>query len=86
MENRSETIKLRFPVQLADRLLEEVTIRRPTMGDIRKHPIKSDTDIDGEMRQLCALCDLRLEEMERVDSADYARLQGIYVRFRSTTE
>ncbi len=86
MSNRTETIKLEFPIQLADRLLEEVTMRRPTMLDLRKHPVSGPGDIGGEMKQLGALCDLRVEEMDLMDAADYGRLQDIYIRFRTPTE
>lgn len=86
MNNRSETIKLEFPIQLADRALEEVTMRRPTMSDLRKNPVKGPGDIEGEMKQIGALCDLRLEEIDQMDAADYGRLQDVYVRFRAPTE
>ena len=86
MNNRSETVILDFPVQLADRRLEEVTIRRPTMADLRKYPLKGPGDIEGEMKQIGALCELRLEEMDMIDSADYTRLQDAYVRFRTPAE
>ena len=86
MSNRSETIKLEIPIQLADRTLEEVTMRRPTMLDVRKNPVKGYGDVEGEMKQIGALCDLRLEEMDLMDAADYGRLQDIYLRFRTPTE
>ncbi|MDR2573263.1 MAG: phage tail assembly protein [Desulfovibrio sp.] len=80
---RSETVKLDYPIQLADKLLTEVTMRRPTMKDLREHPVKDGNDQDGEFRQFAALCGLRVEEMEGMDAADYARLQDVYVRFRT---
>jgi hypothetical protein len=80
---RSETITLDYPVQLADKLLTEVTMRRPTMRDLRQFPVKGLDDNDGEFRQFAALCGLRVEEMEGMDAADYARLQDVYVRFRT---
>lgn len=83
---KTATIKLEFPIQLADRTLEEVTLRRPTMLDLRKHPVSGPGDIEGEMKQIGALCGLRLEEMDMMDSADYGRLQDAYIRFRTTTE
>lgn len=86
MSNRSETIKLEFPIQLADRILEEVTMRRPTMIDLRKNPVKGPGDIEGEMKQIGALCGLRLEEIDLMDAADYGRLQDAYIRFRTPAE
>lgn len=83
LKPREETFTLEYPVQLADRLLEEVTIKRPTMGILKKHQIKDAADVDGEMRQFCVLTGLRMEELEGLDAADYAHLQEIYVRFRT---
>jgi hypothetical protein len=83
---RSETLTLEFPIQLADRLLTEVTMRRPTMKDLRNHRIKGPDDTEGEFRQFAALCGLRPEEMEGMDAADYARFQNLYVRFRTPSE
>ena len=83
LKAREETIILDYPVQLADRVLETVTIKRPSMKVIKQYPIKGSQDIDGEMKLMCALTCLRMEEMEEIDAADYARLQDIYVRFRS---
>ncbi|MCL2103283.1 MAG: phage tail assembly protein [Syntrophorhabdaceae bacterium] len=60
-------------VQLADRLLVEITMRRPTMRD---HPIK------GLMNLLGSLCGLRLEEIERMDMADYRKVTDAFDRFR----
>ena len=86
MSERSEVIKLEYPIQLADRELTEVAMRRPTMADLRKHTLKGSADVEGEMKLFGVLCGLRLEEMDLMDSADYGRLQDTYVRFRASTE
>ena len=86
MTTRNETIKLDYPIQLADRLLEEVTMRRPTMSDLRKNPVSGPGDIEGEMKQIGVLCGLRLEELDAMDASDYTRLQDVYVRFRTPSE
>lgn len=86
LKPREETIVLDYPVQLADRLLEEVVMRRPTMGVLRKHRIKGEQDVDGEMKLFGTLTGLRMEELEGMDAADYARLQDTYIRFRTPTE
>jgi hypothetical protein len=83
---RSETIVLEYPIRLADRVVTEVTMRRPSMKDLRKYRVKGPDDVDGEFRQFAALCGLRPEEMEEMDSADYARFQNLYVRFRTPSE
>lgn len=83
LKPREETIVLDYPVQLADRLLEEVVLKRPSMKVLKKYQIKGENDVDGEMKQFCALTGLRMEEMEELDAADYARLQETYIRFRT---
>ncbi|MDR2054349.1 MAG: phage tail assembly protein [Desulfovibrio sp.] len=85
-QKRSETIRLDYPAQLADKLLTEVTIRRPVMKDLRLNPVKSGEDLVGEMKLIGALCGLRLEEIEQLDSADYGRLTDIFVRFRTASK
>jgi phosphatidylserine decarboxylase len=84
--SRTETLTLEFPLQLADRLLTEVTMRRPIMKDLRKYSAKDLDKLDTELRHFSDLCNLRVEEMEQMDSADYARLQDLYVRFRTPAE
>jgi hypothetical protein len=83
---RSETITLNFPVQLADRLLTEVTMRRPVMKDLRLNTIKNGEDLNGEMKLIGALCGLRMEEIELMDAADYGRLTDLFVRFRAASK
>ena len=85
-KERSKTITLDFPIQLADRLLEETTMRRPTMKDLRLNRIKGPEDVEGEFKLFCALTGLRAEEMDGMDAADYARLQDAYVSFRTPAE
>ncbi|MCL2458904.1 MAG: phage tail assembly protein [Desulfobulbus sp.] len=86
MVAQSETLTLDFPMQLADRLLASVTMRRPTMKDLRQYPVRNAEDFDGEFRQFAALCNLRVEELEAMDAADYSRLQSLYLRFRTPAE
>lgn len=83
---KAEKVPLDYPIQLADRKLAEVTMRRPTMRDIREHPVLGPHDVAGEMGLFAALTNTRVEEIEGMDSADYARLQDLYTRFRTPTE
>jgi hypothetical protein len=83
---RSETVTLEYPIQLHDKLLTEVTVRRPVMKDLRLNPIKGGDDLTGEMKLISALCGLRMEEIELMDSADYGRLADIVIRFRTPSK
>lgn len=85
MSNKIVNVDLDFPVQLADRLLDKITLRRPTMKDLRVHPIKGQDDVAGEMRHFCALTGLKLDELDQLDVSDYQKLQETYVSFRTPT-
>ncbi len=82
----NQTLKLKYPIQAADRTIEEVTMRRPLVADLRKYPISGPGDFNGEARQMAALCGLRLEDFDRMDAGDYGRLQDIYISFRASTD
>ena len=76
------TIKLDYPVQLADRLLTEVIMRRPNVGDLLDHPVRKDSSLADEARMLCSLTGLVEEDMRLIDAADYDKLQDQLALFR----
>lgn len=80
---KNAVITLNYPVQLADKTLDQVTMRRPSMGDLLDHEPKGSDDVITELTLIGLLCELKQEEMRRLDSTDYARLQDQYVRFRA---
>lgn len=79
---KTVVISLEYPVQLADRLLTEVEMRRPNLGDLLDNPIRDLNDMNGEMRLYARLCDLVPEEIRELDMADYVKLQKQYLLFR----
>lgn len=81
--SRSAAVSLSYPVQLADRQLTEVTMRRPNMGDLLDHEPKAPDDVASELELIGILCGLKPSEMRLLDATDYARLQDQYVRFRA---
>lgn len=81
--SRSAVVALNYPVQLADRQLTEVTMRRPNMGDLLDHEPKAPDDVASELKLIGILCGLKPSEMRLLDATDYARLQDQYVRFRA---
>lgn len=83
MKAKTATITLEYPVQLADKMLEAVTMRRPTMGDVLDNPVKGELDFAGEMQLYATLCDLRTEDMRGLDPLDYQKLQEQYALFRN---
>lgn len=83
MKAKTATITLEYPVQLADKMLEAVTMRRPTMGDVLDNTVKGELDFAGEMQLYAVLCDLRPEDMRGLDPVDYQKLQEQYALFRN---
>ena len=75
-------IRLEFPVQLADRKLESVTMRRPLMRDMLKHNIGPKSGLREDINLLADLCCLCPEEVEMMDTVDYEKLQDQLFRFR----
>lgn len=82
----TKTITLDFPVQLADRKLSEVTIRRPIMRDMLKHKLDQASGLTGEMALIADLSGLVREELELFDTYDYEKLQAQLLRFRESAE
>lgn len=84
MSAKTATITLEYPVQLADRIMNEIIMRRPTMGDVLDNPVKGELDFAGEMQLYATLCDVRTEDMRGLDPVDYQKLQEQYALFRNS--
>ncbi len=82
-DKRDVTLTLEYPVRLADRTVTEVTMRRPTLGDLLVHSVKGTGDIEGEVGLVGALCGLKPEEMRLLDARDYFLLQEQLLQFRN---
>lgn len=83
MDNRKEVeIRLDYPVQLADRLLDAVVIRRPVMRDMVNHQIGADMTMRDSVNLLADLCGLLPEDLEMMDTCDFEKLQNQLLRFR----
>lgn len=82
MKAKTATIKLDYPVQLADKMLEAVTMRRPSMGDLLDFPLEKGT-LEAEMQLVGHLCGLKQEDLRLVDGEDYGKLQLQLITFRT---
>lgn len=78
----SVSIVLEFPVQLADRKISEVTMRRPVMRDMLKHNISPQSGLAEDMALIADLCGLAVDDLESFDTMDYEQLQKQLLRFR----
>lgn len=85
-KERSVTIPLDYPLQLADRRLDGITMRRPTMGDLIDHPVRDGLDYLGEIRLFATLCGLHEDDLRMMDSEDYLKLQLQYASFRGAKQ
>ena len=81
-KEKSVTIQLEFPVELADRKLDAVSIRRPIMGDLEDFPVSVSTGLKEEMALVAHLCNLHAEGRRRMEAEDYDRLQKQLLQFR----
>lgn len=83
MDKRKEVeIALDFPIQLADRLLEKVVMRRPVMRDMLAHDIGLDVKLKDAVNLIAALCNLAPPEIEELDTCDFEKLQNQLLSFR----
>jgi len=81
-KEKSVTIQLEFPVELADRTLNEITIRRPTLGDLEDYPVNVTSGLKEERALVAYLCDLHPDDLRPLDSEDYGKLQKLLLQFR----
>lgn len=81
---QSVTVTLQFPVRLADRTLTEVTVRRPVLRDLLRHPLDG-RDGGNDVAFMGALTGLVREELEALDLVDYEALQTQVLRFRGAS-
>ena len=78
---KTAKITLQCPVQLADRTLSVLTMRRPTVGDMLDFPIRNG-GLDEEAALIGMLVGLRVEDLRELDMQDYERLQDQLLTFR----
>lgn len=83
IDTRKEVeISLDFPVQLADRKLEKVVMRRPVMRDMIKHNVDDNMTVQDSVNLIADLCGLVPVELEDMDTCDYEKLQKQFLAFR----
>lgn len=80
---REVSITLDYPVQLADRLLTKVTMRRPTMKEQIDFPLDENGTFETEMKLYARLTGLSYEDILLLDMGDYENLQRQFLHFRA---
>jgi hypothetical protein len=78
------SMKLVRPIRVEERMITEVTIRRPKVRDLRameKMREPEGTELDQGIAMAAALCDLPLEAMDEMDAADFAAISEVLGSF-----
>jgi hypothetical protein len=73
-------VKLFRPISVEDRMVTEVTNRRPKVRDLRaleKMREPGSTELDQGIAMAAALCDLPLEAMDEMDAVDFASISEV---------
>jgi hypothetical protein len=73
-------VKLFRPFKVEERMISEVTIRRPKVRDLRaleKMREPGSTELGQGIAMAAALCDLPLEAMDEMDAADFAAVSEV---------
>ena len=74
------SVTLARPIRVEERMITEVTIRRPKVRDLRameKMREPEGTELDQGIAMAAALCDLPLEAMDEMDAADFAAVSEV---------
>jgi hypothetical protein len=73
-------VTLARPISVEERMITEVSIRRPKVRDLRameKSRQPGGTELDQGIAMAAALCDLPLEAMDEMDAADFAAISEV---------
>jgi hypothetical protein len=79
---RTITVELAVPIKVNGAEKTEITVRRPTVGDIRRAHASRKDPIDQELWLVAHLCDLAPGDIDQVDKADYDLLEAVIAGFR----
>ncbi|MFN4140242.1 phage tail assembly protein [Aestuariivirga sp.] len=77
-------VKLVRPFRVEERMITEVTIRRPKVRDLRaleKVREPGVTELDQSIAMTATLCDLSTEAMDEMDAADFAAVSVVLGSF-----
>lgn len=71
-------LTLKYPFTAAGKKIEKLTLRRPTVKDLRSVSRFGDTDEDKEIGLMATLAGMIPEDMDAMDAADYRALQDSF--------
>lgn len=71
-------VTLKYPFTVAGKKIEKLTLRRPTVKDLRTVSRFGETDEDKEIGLMATLAGMVPEDMDAMDAADYRVLQDSF--------
>ena len=82
----TDTARVKFvqPIRVEERMITEVTIRRPKVRDLRameKMREPGSTELDQGIAMAAALCDLPIDAMDEMDAGDFAAISEVLGSF-----
>ncbi len=80
---RSITVQLAVPItDSSGAEVRHVTVRRPTVGDIRRSNAAGSGPVERESALTAALCELAPQDLDKIDAADYDCIEAVILGFR----
>jgi hypothetical protein len=82
--NDTARVKLIRPIKVEEHMINEVTIRRPKVRDLRameKMREPGSTELDQSIAMTATLCDLPPDAMDEMDAADFASISEVLSGF-----
>ncbi|UDQ97816.1 phage tail assembly protein [Lentisphaerota bacterium WC36G] len=76
-------IKLLIPVEINGEKIKEINMRRPTLGDQLNADRACDSDSEIEIHLMASLTEIAPKDLEKLDLADYKKLQEQFQSFLS---
>jgi hypothetical protein len=76
---RRVTVDLSVPIRVNGVEVSEITLRRPTVGDIRRANADHDS---GHIALVAALADVAPKDLDTMDAADFDCVEAVVLGFR----
>lgn len=79
-------IKLEYPIEVDGATVKEITLRRPTVKDMRVARVTGKDDATQEITLIANLAQLTPDQVESLDMADFVKLQTVLKGFFGLSE
>ena len=78
-----ENVELQYPINVHGTEISALNLRRPTVRDRLLSEKANGTEIEKEIRFIANLCELAPDDIEKLDMADYVKVQEVLAGFLS---